>query len=117
MRQLSCPSTVEQQRPSGRGPEGCHHSISSAGTVGVLAEWQNVATFSDPEIHYVTSNLKKLFVVPRAIASCVGLRRDFSAWTERRVGNRVALRVWDESVGFPRHAQPRAGPRHVETEL
>ena len=55
-----------------------------------------------------SSNLKKLFVVPRAIASCVGLRRDFSAWTERRVGNRVALRVWDESVDFPRHAPPRA---------
>ena len=45
MRQLSCPSTVEQQRPSGRGPEGCHHSISSAGTVGVLAECQNVGGF------------------------------------------------------------------------
>ena len=60
-----------------------------------------------------SSNLKKLFVVPRAIASCVGLRRDFSAWTERRVGNRVALRVSDESVGFPRHAPPRAGPRRV----
>ena len=52
MRQLSCPSTVEQQRPSGRGPEGCHHSISSAGTVGVLAEWPNVATFSDLYAHY-----------------------------------------------------------------
>ena len=60
MRQLSCPSTVEQQRPSGRGPEGCHHSISSAGTVGVLAEWQNVATFSDPEIDYVIEFEKAL---------------------------------------------------------
>ena len=52
MRQLSCPSTVEQQRPSGRRPEGCHHSISSAGTVGVLAEWPNVSTFSDLHADY-----------------------------------------------------------------
>ena len=60
MRQLPCPSTMEQQRPSGRRPEGCHHSISSAGTVGVLAEWQNVATFSDPEVHYVIEFEKAL---------------------------------------------------------
>ena len=89
MRQLSCPSTVEQQRPSGRGPEGCHHSISSAGTVGVLAEWQNVATFSDPEIHYVIEFEKALRSNMRnRDLKVTVLRRDFSAWTERRVGNR-----------------------------
>ena len=32
--------------------QGCCHSISSAGTVGVLAEWPNVATFSDLYAHY-----------------------------------------------------------------
>ena len=29
-----------------------------------------------------SSNLKKLFVVPRAIASCVGLRSVFTTWTD-----------------------------------
>ena len=60
MRQLSCPSTVELQRPSGRGPVGRYPSHCSASAVGVLAEWQNVATFSDPEIHYVTEFEKAL---------------------------------------------------------
>ena len=78
MRQLSYPSTVEQQRPSGRGPEGCHHSISSAGTVGVLAEWQNVATFSDPEIHYVIEFEKALRSTQR--------NRDLEGTTKRLFG-------------------------------
>ena len=60
-----------------------------------------------------TCFLESGFVVPRAIASCVGLRRAFTTWTERRVGNPARPRVSDKSVLFPRHTPPRAGPRQA----
>ena len=60
-----------------------------------------------------TSSAESADVVRCAIASSIGLRRAFTTWTERRVGNPARPRVSDKSVLFPRHTPPRAGPRQL----
>ena len=61
-----------------------------------------------------TSSAESADVVGCAIASSIQLRRAFTMWTERCVGNPARPHVSDKSVLFPRHTPPRAGPRPLQ---
>ena len=56
------------------------------------------------------SSAESADVVGCAIASSIQLRRAFTTWTERRVGNPARTACLGKSVLFPRHTPPRAGP-------
>ena len=105
-------SSVEQQQPSGRRPEGCSHSNTSSAASACTPNGKMSPLFWTCTLT-TTSSAESADVVGCAIASSIQLRRAFTTWTERRVGNPARPRVWEKSMVFPRHTPLRAGPRPI----
>ena len=99
-------NTIEQQRPSGRRPEGLCHSISSSRAHDVSESCCFVPLLSQHGTRF--RPLIDGSIAPDELYR-TSYNRDAADGLLRC--ERYSARVSDESVLFPRHAPPRAGPR------